>query len=70
MAGVSEIAEDASAEDMVAHLASINEKLVSNLTKARNLAGDQGDNETEDLMIARIQIHEKHIWMLKSYLAA
>ena len=69
MAGVNEIAEDASAEDMVAHLARINEKLVSNLTKARDLAGDQGDNETEDLMIARIQIHEKHIWMLKSYLA-
>lgn len=70
MAGVNEVAEDASAEDMVAHLANVNEKLVSNLTKARDLAGDQGDNETEDLMIARIQIHEKHIWMLKSYLAA
>lgn len=70
MAGIEEIAEDASADDMVAHLAAINEKLVADLAKARDLASDQGDNETEDLMISRIQVHEKHIWMLKSYLAA
>jgi DNA-binding ferritin-like protein len=24
---------------------------------------------TEDLMMARIQVHEKHIWMLKSDLS-
>jgi DNA-binding ferritin-like protein len=36
---------------------------------ARDLAGKNGDNETEDLMITRIQIHEKHIWMLDSFLS-
>lgn len=69
MAGIPEIAEDAKAEEMVAHLRSINKKLVKDLAKARDLAGDAGDNETEDMMIARIQVHEKTIWMLDSYLS-
>jgi starvation-inducible DNA-binding protein len=69
LAGMKEIKEDASAEDMVAHLVTANRALVKNLTKARDLAGEAGDNETEDIMIARIQAHEKHLWMLESYLA-
>ncbi|MCB1091726.1 MAG: DNA starvation/stationary phase protection protein, partial [Verrucomicrobiae bacterium] len=69
MAGVKEIAEDASAEAMVQHLVDVNEKLVTTLAKARDLAGDADDSQTEDLMIARIQVHQKTIWMLKSYLA-
>ena len=69
MAGFEQIAENASADDMVAHLSKHNRKLVANLSKARDLAGKNGDNETEDLMITRIQIHEKHIWMLDSFLA-
>jgi starvation-inducible DNA-binding protein len=69
MAGMKEIKEDASAQDMVAHLVAANRALVKNLGKARDLAGEAGDNETEDIMIARIQSHEKHLWMLESYLA-
>jgi starvation-inducible DNA-binding protein len=69
MAGFEQIAENASANNMVAHLSKHNRKLVANLIKARDLAGKNGDNETEDLMIARIQIHEKHIWMLDSFLS-
>lgn len=68
MAGFDSVAEDADANTMVKHLCSINSRLVEDLVKARDLAGDADDNETEDLMIARIQVHEKHIWMLKSYL--
>ena len=68
MAGIDEIAEDASAEEMVQHLINVNQKLVATLAKARDLAGDADDSQTEDLMIARIQVHEKTIWMLKSYL--
>jgi len=68
MAGIDEIVEDASAEDMVRHLVKANEKLLADLQKARDLAGEAGDSESEDLMIARIQVHEKTIWMLKSYL--
>lgn len=68
MAGISEIAEDASAEAMVQHLADVNQKLVDTLGKARDAAADADDSQSEDLMIARIQVHEKTIWMLKSYL--
>jgi len=70
MAGVEEIEEDASAEAMVAHLAKVNRQLVRDCGKARDLARDGNDTETEDLMISRIQVHEKHIWMLESYLSA
>ena len=68
MAGMSEIKEDASSVEMVKHLSAANKALVGNLVKARDLAGDAGDNQTEDLMIARIQVHEKTIWMLDSFL--
>ncbi len=68
MAGIEEIAEDASATDMVRHLVKANEKLLADLQIARDSAGEAGDTETEDIMIARIQVHEKTVWMLKSYL--
>lgn len=68
LAGIEEIAEDASAEEMVRHLVRANEKLLGDLKVARDYAGDAGDSETEDLMIARIQVHEKTVWMLNSFL--
>lgn len=70
MAGIKEIEENTAADAMVEHLVQVNKKLVSNLEKARDAAADTGDAETEDLMIARIQVHEKTIWMLKSFLEA
>lgn len=69
MAGIDEIAEDASAEAMVQHLIAANEKLLVDLKTARDKAGEAEDSESEDLMIARIQVHEKTVWMLKSYLS-
>lgn len=68
MAGMTEIEEDANPAHMVEHLVSANQQLVGNLKKARDIAGKAGDTETEDMMIARIQVHEKTIWMLKSFL--
>ncbi|PXA02996.1 DNA starvation/stationary phase protection protein [Coraliomargarita sinensis] len=70
MAGIKEIPEDTPADEMVAHLVRANKRLVANLQKARDAAAKSGDAETEDLMIARIQVHEKTIWMLDSFLAA
>lgn len=67
LAGIEEIKEDATASEMVEHLSNANGTLVDALTKARDLAGEAGDTQTEDLMIGRIQVHEKTIWMLKSY---
>ena len=68
MAGFREIAEDASTDEMVRHIIATNEALVGNLAKARDLAAQESDTETEDLMISRIQVHEKTIWMLKSFI--
>ncbi len=68
MAGMKEIREDASAQDMVRHLSAANNALVADLVAARDAAGVAGDDQTEDLMIARIQVHEKTIWMLDSFL--
>ncbi|HEY5621702.1 MAG TPA: Dps family protein [Pontiella sp.] len=68
MSGIHEIREDASAHEMVLHLVKANEKLLADLASARDLAGEAGDSQTEDLMVGRIQLHEKTVWMLKSYL--
>lgn len=54
---------------MVSHLVSINEKVIGDLKATRDIAAVELDSETEDMMIARIQVHEKTVWMLKSYLA-
>ncbi|MFP4281929.1 MAG: Dps family protein [Opitutales bacterium] len=68
MSGIAEIAEDSSAKEMVKHLVEANEKVLTDLKAAREVAGAEGDAETEDLIIARIQVHEKTVWMMKSYL--
>jgi starvation-inducible DNA-binding protein len=68
MSSVEEIEEDATAEEMVKHLSDANNALVANLVIARDSAAEAGDDQTEDLMIARLQVHEKTIWMLDSYL--
>lgn len=68
MAGINELPEDSSAQEMVDHLVGANEKLLGDLKSARDCASEAGDSESEDLMIGRIQIHEKTVWMLKSFL--
>jgi len=68
MAGIDEIEEDADATRMVKHLIKANRKLLKDLGAARDAAGAAGDSESEDLMIGRIQIHEKTAWMLESFL--
>jgi starvation-inducible DNA-binding protein len=68
IAGIKELPEDSTAEAMVAHLVAANEKLLNDLKSARNLANEAGDSESEDLMVARTQVHEKTVWMLNSFL--
>lgn len=55
-------------EDYVRALIESNEKLVADASKARDLAGELNDPESQDLMIGRITLHQKTIWMLKSFL--
>jgi len=52
----------------VRRLLAAHEKLVADATRARDLAGAAGDQETQDLMVNRITVHQKTRWMLQSFL--
>ncbi len=65
---VSEHDGHASDKDMVAALQAAQETLASTLAGAGELAAGYGDTLTEDLCIARGQVHEKFAWMLRSHL--
>ena len=68
MSNVGKMERRLSGKDYVANLVEYHEALVANAKKGRDLAGEAGLLETEDLLIARIQVHDKALWMLKSYL--
>ncbi len=57
-------------KDYVAALVIAHEKVTGDALQTRELAGSAKDLETQDLMIKRLQWHEKTLWMLKSYLKA
>jgi starvation-inducible DNA-binding protein len=67
-ARIQEFVAPLSQEDYVSKLIDANEKLVADAGRARDLAGEANDPESQDLMIGRITLHQKTIWMLKSYL--
>jgi starvation-inducible DNA-binding protein len=56
------------AKDYVAALIVAHEKVSDDAARVRDAAGDSHDLQTQDMMIKRIQEHEKTLWMLKSYL--
>lgn len=58
----------APAKDFVAHLIDSHEILLANAKGLREAAGEANDLETQDIVIGRIQIHQKTLWMLKSFL--
>jgi len=60
--------EDAPDTDMIKALAEAQDTLAATLAEAGALAAEHGDTLTEDLTIARGQIHEKFGWMLRSHL--
>lgn len=67
-AQMKEFTSPLSQEHYVRALIAGNEKLVADAARARDLAGDARDAESQDLMIGRITLHQKTIWMLKSFL--
>lgn len=67
-AQMKEFGSPLSQEEYVRALLGCHEKVVKDATRARDLAGEANDPETEDLMIGRITLHQKTIWMLGSYL--
>lgn len=74
MAEMSEVIEApsasaCSAKDFVSAVLVANETVIKTAVKARKLAAEAGDAETEDLLIGRISVHQKAVWFLKSYLS-
>lgn len=67
-AGLPEMAAPLAQEAYVSALIAGNQKVVADAVTARDLAGAAGDAESQDLMIERITLHQKTIWMLKSFL--
>lgn len=68
MAKMTEFAAPLSQEQYVRNLLAANEKLLADAATARDLAGKANDAESQDLMIGRITVHQKTVWMLKSFL--
>jgi len=67
-AALKEFAAPLAQEEYVRQLVAANEKLLADAARARDLSGEAGDAESQDLMIARITLHQKTVWMLKSFL--
>ena len=68
LAGMKELPEKATAKKMVEHLANLHSKFIIDAKVARDVAAEAEDKETEDLMIGRIEVHQKTLWMLESFL--
>ena len=67
-ADMQEFAAPLPQEDYVMRLIAANNKLLADAARARDLAGQANDAESQDLMIGRITLHQKTVWMLKSFL--
>lgn len=66
---VSSIKEESaipSAEEMIHNLVQGNEAVVTSAREIVSLADSCEDDVTSDLMINRMQVHEKNAWMLRS----
>jgi starvation-inducible DNA-binding protein len=69
LASVKEQTGRPGARDMVRELAEDQDTLAATLRKVVHTARDADDPATEDLMVQRLQTHEKTAWMLRSHLA-
>ncbi len=68
-ANLSEVKEDTSwpkAMDMVKNLLGSHQQVSKTIKKSLMISEEGGDQPTADLLTARLQSHEKTIWMLKA----
>lgn len=63
---IKEQAKTPKAMDMVKELANDNTKMAELIFPVLRTAEDAGDEATVDMLIARIDVHEKAAWMLRS----
>jgi len=67
-AGMEEFSSPMPQKDYVAAMIVAHEKILDDAARTRDLAGEMQDLQSQDLMIKRLNFHEKTIWMLKSFL--
>ncbi len=65
---IEESANDLSAEAMLEVLASGHQVMIDKMKTLIPAFADEGDDGTADLLTARIQFHQKTLWMLNSTL--
>ncbi|RNF38281.1 Dps family protein [Planococcus salinus] len=65
---VEEATSSESAEEMVDTLVADYDKIMASLKKGMELAAEDGDDMTEDILNAITQSLEKHSWMLSAFL--
>jgi starvation-inducible DNA-binding protein len=68
LAGMDEFKAPMPQKDYVAGLIVAHEKVVDDAMRVRDTAGNTHDLETQDLMIKRLEWHQKTLWMLRSVL--
>lgn len=68
LARIDEPSAPMDSKDMVAALVTAHEKWIRDAKRARDLSAEAGNTQTEDLMVERLRVHEKTLWMLRSYL--
>jgi starvation-inducible DNA-binding protein len=57
------------ARAMVKHLIKAHEAVIAAAKRSRKAAENAGDDESVDLTVQRVTLHQKSVWMLKSILA-
>ena len=57
---------NARADRMVHNLIALNEEVISSCQAAKELCQEAYDDESENVMVGRITVHQKALWMLKS----
>ncbi len=58
-----------SAHDMLTQLVEDNEKIVRYIRESAEFAEELNDFVTHDLLVERMAVHEKAIWMLRAMIA-
>lgn len=54
------------ADRMIRNLLALSDAVIASAQAAKKAAEKAGDDESEDLMVERIQVHQKSSWMLRS----
>jgi starvation-inducible DNA-binding protein len=63
-------APHAPTDEMIAQLATDNEAIAKRMGELAEMADENGDLYTHDLLVSRIGVHEKNAWMLRASVAA